>query len=235
MNFEAFFRLTYGLYIVTAKSGDKMTGHISNTVFQVTAEPPRVAVCTNKNNYTTDLIDESGIFAVSMIAQNVDLPYIGRWGFKSGREIDKFDGVDYRIGKAGAPIILDKIIASLECKVLQRIDIDTHVMFIAECVEAESFPVADPPLTYAYYREVIKGISPKNAPTYHAPTTPVAIDEAHIDDSKSKYKCTVCGYVYDPATGDPSEGIAPGTAFEDLPHDWICPICSVGKDLFDEM
>ena len=231
MNIEALFKLSYGLYIVSSSNGEKLNAHISNTVFQVTAEPARIAVCSNKDNLTTDFIRSSRVFAVSVISEESDLAFIGHFGFKSGRDFDKFSGMDYFIGRTGAPIVRKNALAYFECEVEQETDLGTHVMFVGRMVAGDVLSDAASPLTYKYYREVIKGISPKNAPTYvaHKET-----EEKATSESGEKYKCAVCGYVYDSAVGDPDNGIAPGTRFEDLPDDWTCPICGVGKDVFNK-
>lgn len=233
MNIEAFFKITYGLYIVTSKNDDLLNGHISNTVFQVTAEPPQFAVCSNKDNLTTDFIVQSGVFAVSIIEQDVDLQYIGRYGFKSGKDFNKFQDVNYKIGKIGAPIVLDKTAAYFECEVVQTFDVGTHIIFIGKVIDSEIIDESKIPLTYNHYRNVIKGVSPKNSPTY--------IDKSKLEQMKpalnasKMYKCQVCGYVYEPEAGDEEQHIKPGTAFEDLPDNWICPVCGATKDMFEEL
>jgi len=244
MNYEAFFKLTYGLYILTSRDGDKLNGHISNTVFQITADPPRMAVATHKNNLTTEYIKKSRVFAVSAIQQDVTLDFIGPWGFKSGRDINKFDKVDYKIGKTGAPIVLDKVIAWYECEVEEIQEFGTHVLFIGKVIDIDVTGNPSPPLTYDHYRYQIKGISPENSPT-HIPKAkedekPEPSAKQELKDSSSaknlkKYRCTVCGHVYDPVEGDPPAGIAPGTAFDDIPDDWTCPICGVTKEDFVPM
>jgi rubredoxin len=104
-------------------------------------------------------------------------------------------------------------------------------MFIGEAVEAEVLDSTAPPLTYAYYRSVIKGLSPENAPTY-TDKSKLGELEAKVEAGPKKYQCLICGHIYDPAEGDPTKNIPPGTAFEDLPDDWLCPICGVGKSEF---
>ena len=94
MNLEAFFKVSYGLYIVSAIHDNQKNGHVSNTVFQVTAEPARFAIATNKDNYTTELIEKSNSFSISVLSQDVDLEFLGPWGFKNGKEIDKFEKED---------------------------------------------------------------------------------------------------------------------------------------------
>ncbi len=236
MNIEAFFKITYGLYIVGSKSGDKINAHISNTVMQVTAEPAKFVVCSHKDNLTADYVSESGVFSAAVIQQDVDLDYIGRYGFKSGRDYDKFEGVDYKIGKTGAPIVLEKTIAFIECEVEREIDVGTHIMFIGKVVDSDILTPDKPPLTYDYYRDVIKGLSPKNAPTYvekyDEPDESEKTEESGETMENEIYICTVCGYEYDPDEGDPTAGIPPGTPFSELPEDWVCPICEAGKEQF---
>ncbi len=243
MNYEAFFKLTYGLYILSSKDGEKYNGHISNTVFQITAEPSRITVASHKNNLTTDYIRKSKVFAVSALQKDVSLDFMGSWGFKSGREMNKFDNVKYKIGKTGAPIVTENCIAFYECEVEQIIEIGTHVMFVGRVVDMDIINNEKEPLTYAHYHSEIKGVSPANSPTYIADNK-LEKDETILDELKQetqskknagemkKYRCTICGHIYDPAEGDPPAGIAPGTAFEDIPDDWTCPICGVSKEDF---
>jgi rubredoxin len=125
---------------------------------------------------------------------------------------------------------LEDTLAWFECKVLQTIDVGTHLLFVGEVVDADVINGSQPPLTYAYYRDVKKGKSPKNAPTYVEPAKSDAPDKAPA--SSGKYVCNACGYVYDPAAGDPEAGIPAGTRFEDLPKNWVCPVCGAAKSDF---
>jgi flavin reductase (DIM6/NTAB) family NADH-FMN oxidoreductase RutF len=166
IDYQALFKISYGLYIVS--SGDKSTGngYISNTVFQVTAEPPRFALCCNKDNYTAGFIQKYEAFSVSVLDQNVSSRIFGKFGYKSGKDFDKMAGTHLKYGDAGVPIVLDESIAYLECKLVQTFDVGTHLMFIGELLNAEIIDESKEPLTYSYYREVKKGVAPKNAPTY---------------------------------------------------------------------
>lgn len=231
MDIQAYFKISYGLYVVSSKDGDKYNGHISNTVFQVSAEPARFAIATHKDNLTTDYIKKSGVFSISVLQEDVDLQFLGPWGFSSGSEVNKFENANFKIGESGAPILLDKSIAYIDCIVKEEIDTGSHMMFIGEAVEAEVLDSSAPPLTYAYYRSVIKGLSPENAPTY-TDKSKLGELEAKVESGPKKYQCLICGHIYDPAEGDPTKNIPPGTAFEDLPDDWLCPICGVGKSEF---
>ncbi|MFH1051769.1 MAG: flavin reductase [bacterium] len=235
MNTDVFFNMTYGLFILSSKNGNKYNGHINNTCFQVTAEPARFAVCTHKDNLTTDYIKNSGVFSISIIQEDVDLTYIGHWGFKSGRDFDKFKDILFKTGVTGAPIVLEKTVSYIECQVVKEIDVGTHIIFIGEVMDAGFISKDKTPLTYSYYRNVIKGKSPKNAPTYKITNYELPItneEDSQFQEVKEEYICSVCGYVYDSDEGDPTAGIKPGTAFRDLPDDWVCPICGVEKDMF---
>ncbi|HSG67893.1 MAG TPA: flavin reductase [Bacteroidales bacterium] len=234
MDISTFFKITYGLYIVSSKYGDRLNGHISNTVFQVSAEPPRFAIATHKENLTTEMIQKSRLFSISVLQRDVDLKFLGPWGFSSGRETEKFKNCNYKTGVTGVPIVLDKSIAYIECEVDTEIDTGSHILFIGKAVDAQILNNSHPPLTYAYYRDVIKGLSPENAPTYTDKSKLAKMEEVHDEKGLKKFQCLICGYMYDPAEGDPSRGIPAGTAFEDIPDDWSCPICGVGKEEFKE-
>ena len=116
---------------------------------------------------------------------------------------------------------------------MQTVDVGTHMLFVGEVVDCDVTESEEQPLTYAYYQDVKKGKSPKNAPPYLAPDEAESVSEAPAAQATSdKYVCPLCGYIYDPAVGDPDGGIAPGTRFEDIPEDWLCPICGAAKEDF---
>ncbi|MBM3174036.1 MAG: High molecular weight rubredoxin [Chloroflexi bacterium] len=227
MNLQALYRLGYGLYVVCSKKGDKFNGQIANTVFQVCSEPPIIAVAINRQNLTHDYIMESKVFTVSVLAQDTPLNFIGGFGFKSGREVDKFQGVNYKLGETKVPIVLDNTLAYFEAKVLNHVQVGTHTIFVGELVGADVLKEGEP-MTYAYYHQVKRGTTPKTAPSYVEKKK----EEAPRMD---KYECTVCGYVYDPESGDPDGGIKPGTPFEKLPDNWTCPVCGASKDQFEKV
>ncbi|MCB8998543.1 MAG: rubredoxin [Bacteroidales bacterium] len=226
MNFEAFFKISYGLYAVCAGTKNKYNGYISNTVFQVTSEPPRFAISCSKDNFTLGLIAGHKAFSISVLEKDTGPDIIGSFGYRSGKDTDKFKNVNFKTGKTGAPILLNNTIAWFECKLIESFDVGSHMLFIAELIDYELLMPDKEPLTYAFYRDVKKGKAPKNAPTY--------IDESKQkkDSGSDKYYCPACGYVYDPAVGDPDGGIAPGTRFEDIPDDWVCPTCGTEKSDF---
>ncbi len=165
MNVKALYKIGYGLYVVTSKKGDQLNGQIANTVFQVTAEPPTIAVSINKNNLTHQFIKESRVFAASVLCQSTPLTFIGRFGFKSGRDTDKFDGINYKIGETGAPVVIENAVAYLEAKVKQAVNAGTHTIFIGEVVNAEVIS-EEVCMTYDYYHQIKGGKTPKAAATY---------------------------------------------------------------------
>ena len=165
MNLKALYKLSYGLYIVCSGKDSKVNGQIANTVFQVTSEPPTIAVSINKNNLTHELIKESKVLTVSVISQDTPLSFIGHFGFKSGREIDKLKGINYKTGDTKAPVITDNTLAYLEARVIQEVDVGTHTIFIGELAGADVLKEGEP-MTYAYYHLVKRGTTPKTAPSY---------------------------------------------------------------------
>jgi flavin reductase (DIM6/NTAB) family NADH-FMN oxidoreductase RutF/rubredoxin len=224
IQFEALFKISYGLYIVSSGNKDRGNGFISNTFFQVTSEPPRFASCCNKDNFTAALIQETGAFSVSVIHNDTDPEIISRFGYKSGKDIDKLAGLNIKYGETGVPIVLNDCIAFLECKVVQTIDVGTHYMFIGELLQSEIVDDTKEALTYLYYRKTWKGAAPKNAPTY-IDKSKLGAESKRVDFKK--FECTACGYIYDEAEHD--------VKFADLPGDWVCPVCGSEKSDFIEI
>ncbi len=230
MDPKALWTMSYGMYLVTARAGGRANGQIANAVFQVTAEPARVATAINKDNFTHDLIRDGGWFGFSVLAETVPMEFIGLFGFKSGRDVDKLAQATVRDG-LHVPLVLDHSIAVAEAKVLHATDGGTHTVFLGEIAGSEVLSTAAP-LTYAGYH-ARKGKAPKNAPTYRGGVVePPAPSGRVAAAAASTWTCGVCGYTYDPALGDPSNGIKPGTRFEDLPDDWVCPQCGAPKSAF---
>lgn len=227
MNKKALHKISYGLYVVSSMKDGRYNGQIANTVFQITSDPVMIAVSLNKQNLTHEYVAHSRKFSVSVLAQDTPLKFIGRFGFKSGRDINKFEGVNYREGVTGVPIVIDHAVAYLEAEVVSSIDVETHTIFIGKVVDSDVL-LEEPPMTYDYYHKVKRGTAPKTAPTY--------IGEVKQEKKTyKKYRCKVCGYVYDPELGDASQNIKAGTPFEELPDDWTCPVCGASKDDFVEI
>ena len=226
MDLKALHKISYGLYIITSRKENRHNGQVANTVFQISTDTLTIAISLNKNTLTIQFVKESKLFTVSVLAHDVPLSLISQFGFKSGREVDKFKGINYKQGSTGVCYLVDGILAYIEAEVIQVVDAGTHDIFIGKVTGAETLSEGEP-LTYAYYHQVKKGGIPKTAPLPQ-----LAIKENSGQSKVGKYVCSVCGYVYDPETGDPEHGVPPGTPFEALPEDWTCPLCGFLKDHF---
>lgn len=210
VNKNAFRSLSYGVYIVSTLDGDRPTGCVANSAMQITSEPATIAISINHDNYTNSCIEKTGKFALSILSEQSDSGLIGTFGFQSGKDVNKFDGVDALI-KSDISVIKDSC-GYIVCKVIDKMETSTHTVFLGEVIEADVLEKADA-MTYAYYHKVVKGKSPKNAPTY------IAEEETKQD---GKWMCGVCGYTY---AGD--------VPFEELPESYVCPICKQPKSVFE--
>jgi len=228
MDLKALFDISYGLFVVSSMNDRKGNGQICNTVIQVTAEPPRIAIAIHKDNHTHSCISNSKVFSASILDQDTPMEFIGHFGFNSGRDMDKLADVNFRKGKTGCPVVLDHATSVIECRVFNQLDVGSHTIFAGDLVDSEALK-SGKPLTYAYYHKVKKGTSPKNAPTFKLFDKPA--DDGKLPGSKI-YKCDVCGFLYNPDEGDPDHGVKPGTPFEALPDDWVCPACGAAKENF---
>lgn len=217
MNSKVLRTLSYGVYIVSTMDGERPTGCTANSAMQITSSPATIAVSINHDNYTNHCIDASGLFAVSILAETSAPSLIGHFGFQSGREVNKFDTVSFEM-KSGVPIITDSC-GYIVCKVINKMETSSHTVFLGEVIDGDVL-LSAPSMTYAYYHNVIKGKSPKTAPTY-IPEEESAASAPTENISASKWVCSVCGYIYD---GD--------TPFEELPDDFVCPLCKQPKDKF---
>lgn len=165
MDRKALHKLSYGMYVVCSVRDGRFNGQVANSVFQVTSKPPKIAVCINKSNLTHDFIVSSGVFSVSVLSRNTPMWFIGVFGFRSGRDVDKFSNVRFRKGVSGAPVVLDYTVAYVEAEVEKTVDVGTHTLFVGRVVDAGVL-LEEEPMTYSYYRSVKHGVAPKNAPTY---------------------------------------------------------------------
>lgn len=178
MDSKTMYKLTYGLFVLTAREGEKDNGCIINTAIQVTSQPNRISIAVNKSNYTHDMIKNTGIFNVSIISTKADFELFKHWGFQSGRDTDKAVGVE--LGRAGNGLcyIVNGTNAYISAKVIDTIDLGTHTMFIADVTDGEVLS-SDESCTYAFYQSDIK---------------------AKANETKETRKgwiCTVCGYIYE--------------------------------------
>ena len=198
---NAMFSLSYGLYVLTARDGEKDNGCIINTVMQQTDTPKRISITVNKANYTCDMIKKTGVFNVSVLSQDAPFAMFQHYGFQSGRDVDKFaDAKTTPRAINGVCYVPACTKAFLSGKVIQTIEFETHILFIADVTEARELSNV-PAMTYSYYFENVK---PK----------PAALAE------QKGWVCKICGYVY--------EG-------EQLPADFICPLCKHGAEDFEKL
>ena len=203
--------LSYGVYVVTSRDKDKNVGCIANSIMQVTSSPAVIAVSINHDNYTNKVIKENNKFGVSILKETTDPKIIGTFGYKSSRDNDKFDGIDFK--EISEIPVLENTCGYMVCKVIDTMETSTHTIFLGEVIEADDYSTENP-MTYKYYHENLKGSSPKNAPTYEETST----SQVDKESKKRKWRCSICGYIHEA---------------DELPDDFKCPICGVGKECFE--
>ena len=222
MDSKIFRSMSYGVYVAGTMDGDRPTGCIVNSVMQITSSPATVAISVNHDNYTNGCIAKSGLFSFSILAEDSDPGLIGGFGFRSGKDVNKFDGVDHEMAD-GVPVVKDSC-GYVVCRVINTMETATHTVFLGEVIDGVVYEGNRKPMTYAYYHQVVKGKSPKNAPTY-LPEEEEKAQEADqqkvvsVKEEKvsSKWKCQICGYEH--------EG-------EELPEGFKCPWCGQPASVF---
>nr|WP_317379733.1 flavin reductase [uncultured Faecalimonas sp.] len=214
MNTNVFRNFSYGVYVVSTLDGTRPTGCVANSIMQITSSPATVAVSMNHDNYTNACMKRAGVFAVSILSEQSDPALIGQFGFQSGRDVNKFDGISFEEHES-LPVLSD-CCGYLVCRIIDQMETGTHTVFLGEVIDGDVKGTA-PAMTYSYYHKVIKGKSPKNAPTY----LPEEEKAAEAPSQKETWVCSVCGYVYD---GE--------TPFEELPDTFTCPLCKMPKEKF---
>ncbi|MBI4727800.1 flavin reductase family protein [candidate division TA06 bacterium] len=162
---KAFSLISYGMYIVSSFGPGRLNGQIATTVFQVTSEPPMMAVSLNCQNYTNELIKGSQKFSVAVLSQEAPLTLIGTFGFKCGRQVDKFSGMKYEICSSGNPKLLEYSLANFDVEVTQTVELGSHTLFIGKVVESQILAEGHP-MTYEYYHKIKGGKTQQNAPSY---------------------------------------------------------------------
>lgn len=198
MDPKAMYKLGYGLYVLSAREGEKDNACIVNTVIQVTTSPNRVTVAVNKQNLTQEMIARTGQFNVSILAESAPFTLFTHFGFQSGRDADKFAGFPAKRSENGLYYVEDHVTAFLSCQVVNSLDLGSHTLFLADVVDGALLSQEES-VTYAYYQAHIK---PAPAP-------------------KAKgWRCRICGYVHEA---------------EDLPADFVCPICKHGAIDFEKI
>ena len=208
MDKKAFYKLSYGLYIISTVYEGKSAGCIVNTLSQVTSSPAQVTVAINKENYTAKVLAKSGYFAGVVLTQKADMDLISEFGFKTSETVDKFEKYSYLKDLNGVPYIKDNIASRFSCKVVDKLDCGSHIVFLGEVLDSEVLS-SDKPLTYDYYREEKKGYTPPKASSFNG-------EKPNNKKGEVKgYRCTVCNYHLESDT---------------IPPNFVCPICSQGAD-----
>ena len=204
MDKKALYSLSYGVFMLATKAGDKVNGCITNTCMQVANDPTRVAFACINRNYTCELIKESGIFALTLLDQTCTFQTISHFGFQTGREVDKFADMDTPVDANGIPYLGWQACAVISGKVVDSMDLGSHTLFIAEVEDAKVLS-ENSPLTYADYQSKVK---PK----------PKDVNMEKKEKKIVGWKCKICGYVY--------EG-------SELPADYECPLCGHPAEDFE--
>lgn len=162
---KAMFSMSYGLYVVSAEADGQKAGCVINTAVQVTSKPIRISVAVNKDNVTAGVIKRAGAFTVTALDQTSDMLYIGNFGFRSSDTYNKFEKYETAVSEVGSPYSPEHACAMYACKLIDTVDVGTHYLFIGEAVQAEKLS-DEPPLTYSYYHETLKGKTPPKASSY---------------------------------------------------------------------
>lgn len=227
---SAFRNLSYGLYIVSSLKDGKPVGCVVNTFAQVTSDPPQVSIAINKDNYTTQGILETGMFEVSVVHKEAAIDLIGTFGFHTSKDFDKFADFATKDSSQGIPYVAEHVCAHFSVKVNQQLDLGTHIFFVGDVIEAEAVEDIEP-MTYAYYHEVKGGRTPKNASSFSSDVLEAEgekIREAVNEDLSAEgvkktriaWRCTLCGYI---------------EFVDELPEDFVCPICGAPRELFERI
>ena len=205
MDKKAMYKLSYGLFVLTARDGEKDNGCIINTAIQAASEPNQLSICVNKANYTHDMIERTGKFTVSVLSEQADFELFKHFGFQSGRDVDKFTNfTGCARGADGLYYITEGTNSYISVTVDKTVDLGSHTMFIGEITDMAVLSDT-PSTTYEYYQNHIK---PK----------PQAVGKT--DKGQTVWRCRICGYEY---------------VGEEIPDDFICPICKHPASDFEKI
>lgn len=227
MDNKAMYKLTYGLFVLTAKDGDKDNGCIINTAIQAASSPNQISICVNKANCTHDMILKTNEFTVSVLSEDAEFDIFKHFGFSSGKDVNKFlDFTDCKRGENDIYYITKGTNAYISVKVDKTEDLGSHTMFIGEIVDMEVLSDSTS-VTYEYYMNNIKPNPQKdNVSDISRTNNKVEFnseDDDKVEDNKTEkniWRCRICGYEY--------EG-------EHLPEDFICPICKHPASDFEKV
>lgn len=207
MNKNILKKLSYGMYIITSKNADLLVGCVANSVMQINSDT--VAISLNNDNYTTKVILEEKKFVINILPTNTDIELIKTFGFKKSNEVNKFLNVSYKLVD-DVPII-NNTCGYIICTFNNLVKTSTHTIILGKIINMQVSSELEP-MTYKYYQENLKGTTSKNAPTYQ---------EEKKTSNKNVFVCKICGYRYE-------------TDLDELPDDFKCPMCGVGKEYFEK-
>ena len=219
---QAFHSLSYGMYVIGARFDDKDYGCVANTFAQVTSSPLQVSVALNKENATTAAVRQAGRFTASCLSEQADMQLIGTFGFHTSTELDKFAQHASARDEAGMPYVAEQCCAWFSAKVVSELDLGTHVLFVGEVQECAKIADAGSPITYAFYHQVKGGKTPPKASSYLGDEQPAAApaESNGTEQPKIAWRCTICGHM---------------EYVDELPDDFVCPVCGVGKEFFERV
>ena len=219
MNKKAMYKLSYGLFVLSTKLGDKDNGCITNTAIQVTSEPNQIAFAVNKANLTHDMLLESKVFNISILSEDASFDIFKRFGFQSGREVDKYEGYalgkDYAVADNGITYTLEGTNSYISGTVEQTVDLGSHTLFICKVTGMDVLSDV-PSVTYEYYQNNIKP-KPQDIAVGDKVGT---IEKGETSEGTTVWRCVICGYEW---------------VGEELPDDFICPICKHPKSDFEKI
>ena len=207
MNINVLDKLTYGLFILSSKKRDKSTGCIVDACIQVGTEPDRILVSVMNSNYTRKIIAKSGVFCIAILDEDCPFELIKHFGFQSGKDVDKFDGLTTFTDLNGVPCILSHVCAAISAKVIETVNLGSHTIFIADVKDQKRLS-DNTPMTYAYYQEHIKPGPKKNAEDEHIKSN--YEDRTTPNRKIIGWRCSLCGFVYSDCV---------------LPNDYTCDVC----------
>ena len=216
---KAFRSLSYGLYIISSEKEGKAVGCVVNTFAQVTSSPAQVSVAVNKENVTSSAITETGKYEVVVLDESAPMELIGTFGFHSSAEVDKFAEFETDSSSLGLTYVKQNASAHFSVKVTKQLDLGTHVLFIGEVVNADVLSDI-PSMTYSYYHQVKGGKTPPKASSYNGEDIAEGVEERGASEVKYAWRCKVCGHI---------------EYVDELPEDFVCPVCGVGKDQFERI
>lgn len=219
---QAFHSLSYGMYVIGARCDGRDYGCVANTFAQVTSSPLQVSVALNKENATTAAVRQAGRFTASCLSEQADMQLIGTFGFHTSTELDKFAQHASARDEAGMPYVAEQCCAWFSARVVSELDLGTHVLFVGEVQECAKVADAAAPMTYAFYHQIKGGKTPPKASSYLGEERPAAAPAESNDAEQPKvaWRCTICGHM---------------EYIDELPDDFVCPVCGVGKEFFERV